>query len=59
MKMSELIKQLQAIDSSVPFDAEVVTEDSQSIYPAALLSVSHEPPHTILTFDHHDNNVED
>ena len=48
MKSSELIKKLQTIDKSVPFDAEVVTGDG--ITPYRLTKVYHEPPHTFLEF---------
>lgn len=56
MKMSELILQLQKIDETLPFDAEVVTGCDWQ--PAALRRVYHEPPYTFLEFsedgkDHH------
>lgn len=49
MKTSDLIKALQAIDKTVPFDADVVTFGG--IYPCSLARVEHDPPHTYLIFD--------
>lgn len=50
MNTSEAIKLLQAIDKTVPFDAEVVsgTEDM----PFELVSIKHEPPYTFLDFNY-------
>lgn len=53
MKLSELIKQLQEIDKSVPFDSEVVTGDDWM--PRRISSVYHEPPHTFIQFEEDDD----
>lgn len=46
MRTSELIKQLQAIATTTPFDADVVVgDDWQSV---AVRKVQHIPPHTFL-----------
>lgn len=49
MKTSELIAQLQEIEKSVPFDAEVVIGDDWISH--KLIRVVHNPPHTFLVFD--------
>lgn len=49
MKLSELIKKLQEIEKSVPFDSEVVTGDDYM--PQSITRVYHEPPHTFIEFE--------
>lgn len=44
MKTSELIKKLQEIDKTVPFDADIVTGDDW--LPCGVENVYHAPPHT-------------
>lgn len=46
MKTSELIKKLQEIDATVPFDADVVMGDDWQNTPVS--RVYHQPPHTFL-----------
>ncbi|OED64027.1 hypothetical protein A165_12615 [Vibrio tasmaniensis ZS-17] len=49
MKISELIEKLQLIDSTVPFDSDVVSGDDWM--PSAITRVYHEPPRTFIEFD--------
>jgi hypothetical protein len=49
MKLSELIKQLQEIEKSVPFDSTVVTGDDWM--PQQIVKVYHEPPYTYIEFE--------
>ncbi|EEW08875.1 hypothetical protein [Vibrio mimicus] len=49
MKISQLIKKLQDIDSTVPFDSDVVTGDDWM--PSAITRVYHEPPRTFIEFE--------
>ncbi|EHR1015804.1 hypothetical protein KS878_004547 [Vibrio parahaemolyticus] len=49
MKISKLIKTLQEIDSTVPFDSDVVTGDDWM--PSAITRVYHEPPRTFIEFE--------
>ncbi|WP_318521282.1 hypothetical protein [Photobacterium leiognathi] len=59
MNTSELIKKLQEIDASVPFDADVVIGDDWM--PNAVTGVYHEPPYTFLTIadDTDDEEIEE
>lgn len=50
MKLSELIKKLQEIDKSIPFDSEVVT--GEDWMPQTIREVYHEPPYTFIQFEH-------
>ena len=49
MKISQLIKKLQDIDSTVPFDSDVATGDERM--PSAVTRVYHEPPITFIEFE--------
>jgi hypothetical protein len=49
MKVSELIRALEAIDKDVPFDSDVVT--GCDWMPNKLVGVSHDPPFTFLDFE--------
>ncbi|WP_171045092.1 hypothetical protein [Pseudoalteromonas rubra] len=57
MKLSELIKHLQAIEKSVPFDSEVVTGDDWK--PSQVAEVYHEPPHTFIQFREMDEELDE
>lgn len=48
MKLSELIKKLQALDKSIPFDSEVVSGDDWQ--PLVISAVYHDPPYTFIQF---------
>lgn len=52
MKTSQLIKKLQEIDATVPFDADIVMGDDWM--PSKLVKVYHEPPRTFLEFEETD-----
>ncbi len=51
MKTSELIRKLQEIDKTVPFDAPIVGSDDDWM-PPTLTRVYHDPPRTHLVFEH-------
>lgn len=53
MKLSALIKKLQAIQDTVPFDSDVVTGDD--FMPTPIKSVYHEPPYTFIQFDYEES----
>ncbi|ARA23069.1 TPA: hypothetical protein U2R10_000633 [Proteus mirabilis] len=52
MKTSELIKKLQEIDKTVPFDADIVTGDDW--LPCGVENVYHAPPNTYIQFNSYD-----
>ncbi|HEJ9666198.1 TPA: hypothetical protein SMQ32_000464 [Proteus mirabilis] len=54
MKTSELIKQLQEIDKTVPFDADIATGDDWM--PCSIDKVYHNPPHTYIQFNSYDTD---
>lgn len=54
MKTSVLIKKLTEIDNTVPFDADVVSADSNVWDLSCVKRVYHEPPHTYIEFDSSD-----
>lgn len=54
MKTSELIKQLQKIDQTVPFDADIVTGDNW--LPCSIDKVYHNPPYTYIQFNSYDTD---
>ncbi|MBQ4848813.1 hypothetical protein [Pseudoalteromonas sp. MMG012] len=49
MKLKELIKNLQEIEKTLPFDSEVVTGDD--FMPQRVVKVHHEPPYTFIEFE--------
>lgn len=49
MKISKLIEALQEIDSTVPFDSDVVTGDDWM--PSAITRIYHKPPLTYIEFE--------
>lgn len=57
MKTSKLIQALQAIDKTVPFDADVMTFGD--IYPRRLARVFHEAPDTFLVFEGDDGPADE
>ncbi|MDQ9094219.1 hypothetical protein RC083_21910 [Pseudoalteromonas haloplanktis] len=57
MKLSELIKQLQEIDKSVPFDSEVVTGGDWM--PQSITQVYHEPPYTFIQFEASSEDIDE
>ncbi|KPV95158.1 MULTISPECIES: hypothetical protein [unclassified Pseudoalteromonas] len=57
MKLSELIKQLQEIEKSVPFDSEVVT--GEDWMPQSIVQVYHEPPYTFIQFEPSSEDIEE
>lgn len=57
MNTSELIKKLQEIDATVPFDADVVV--GEDWMPRAVTGVYHEPPYTFLTIESDDEEIEE
>ncbi|WP_321157782.1 hypothetical protein [Providencia stuartii] len=54
MKMSELIQQLQDIDKTIPFDADVVTGDD--FLPCEISRVYHNPPRTYIQFESYEED---
>lgn len=54
MKTSELIKKLQEIDKTVPFDADIVTGDDW--LPCGVENVYHAPPNTYIQFNSYDTD---
>ncbi|WP_035853270.1 hypothetical protein [Deefgea rivuli] len=48
MNTSEVIRKLQALEKTIPFDAEVVIGDDWQ--PSSLVKIFHQPPYTFLEF---------
>jgi hypothetical protein len=57
VKLSALIKKLQAIHDEVPFDSDVVTGDDYM--PTLIKSVYHEPPYTFIQFESSESDDEE
>jgi hypothetical protein len=57
MKLSQLIKKLQEIEKTVPFDSEVVTGDDWM--PQKITTVHHEPPYTFIEFESPHEDIEE